>query len=250
MDNKRTEFLIFRAWKLRLFLGALVVVMAAAGWALYQVGTMQRDPIVRDAKVVGVRVGDAELRGRLAELEARNAELERQLVLAERSRQIDADAYAVFNAERSGLHDEILGLREELAFYRGILSPSADKVGLQAQDFDVEAQGGVGRYRFSLVMTQAGGKEQVARGAVRLVLEGRENGVARQLGLEELTQDGSAEIAYRFRYFQTVIGDLQLPERFVPERVVVKAVPASAPRLPLEWTFDWPNEATSSAGEG
>ena len=249
MDDKRTEFLIFPVWKLRLFLGALFVVMMVAGWVLYQVGTMQRNPPGGGAGVTEARVDNERLTSRLADLEARNAELERQLVLAERSRQIDAEAYAVFNAERSGLHDEILGLREELGFYRGILSPSADKVGLQAQDFDVEAQGGVGRYRFSLVMSQAGGTAQVARGVVRLILEGRENGVARQLGLEDLTQDGNAEIAYRFRYFQTVTGDLQLPERFVPERVVLKAVPASAPRLPLEWTFDWPNEAASSAGE-
>ena len=249
MDNKRTEFLIFRAWKLRLFLGALLVVMTAAGWTLYQVGTMQRSSPRGGVEVAEARIDNQQLTSRLADLEARNAELERQLAVAERSRQIDAEAYAVFNAERSGLHDEILGLREELAFYRGILSPSADKVGLQAQDFDVEAQGGAGRYRFSLVMTQAGGKEQVARGVVRLILEGRENGVVRQLGLEELTQDGNAEIAYRFRYFQTVTGDLQLPERFIPERVVLKAIPASAPRLPLEWTFDWPNETASSAGE-
>jgi hypothetical protein len=249
VDSKRTEFLIFRAWKLRLVAGVLSFAMVATGWILYQLGTAQGSGHADNGGVAELRAERDRLRGRLSELEARNAELERQLVLVERSRQIDAEAYAVFNQEHSGLYDEILGLREELAFYRGILSPDEGKIGLQAQDFDVKPMEGLGSYRFSLVLTQAGGKEQVARGSVRLVLEGREDGVPRQLDLKELTPNGEADIAYRFRYFQNLAGDLQLPERFVPERVVFKAVPTSAPRLPLEWTFDWPREAISRAEE-
>ena len=249
MDNKRTEFLIFRAWKLRLIAGVTLLAVTGGGWLLYQLGVYQGNGPSDNNGVMNLRAERDRLRGRLGELESRNAELERQLVLVERSRQLDAEAYAVFNQEHSGLYDEILGLREELAFYRGILAPGEGKVGLQAQDFDVKAEEGLGNYSFSLVLTQAGGKEQVARGSVRLVLEGREDGVPRRLALNELTPDGTADIAYRFRYFQNLSGELQLPERFVPERVVLKAVPTSAPRLPLEWTFDWPQEVISRAEE-
>lgn len=241
MDAKRTEFLIFRVWKLRLLLGLAVAAVILGGWELYRLGAARYGDGA-GAEVAALRAERSQLRQRVDALEGRNAELERKLALVERSRQIDAEAYAVFNQERSGLQNQIQGLQEELAFYRGIMTPAQGKVGIEVQDFDLKPALGAGRYRFSFMLTQAGGKDQLARGVVQLTLEGLLDGASKQLGLTELTQDGDAEIAYRFRYFQSIKGDLQLPEGFQPERIVLKAIPASAPKLPLEWTFDWPPE--------
>lgn len=247
MDANRTEILIYRVWRFRLLLGLAVVLVVIGGWQLYELGKAQSGGD-GGAAFASLRAERDNLRQRTAELETRSAELERQLAMLERGRQVDQQAYDVFRQESSGLQDEISGLREELAFYRGILAPAQNKVGLEAQNFDIESALGVGRYRYRFMLTQSGRNEQLARGKIQFTLEGLQDNATKQLGLTELSQNGDRDIAYRFRYFQAIEGDLQLPDGFVPERVVLKAIPASAPRLPLEWTFDWPT-GTSGSGE-
>ncbi len=222
-----------------------------AGWELYLLGRAPNDSFdnTEVTEVAALRAEQSRLRKQMDVLEARNTDLERKLALAERSRQIDAEAYAVFNQEQSGLQDQLSGLQEELAFYRGIMLPDKEKVGIEAQDFDLKLARGTGRYRFSFMLTQAGGKSQLARGVVHFRVDGVLDGKPKQLSSSELTQSGDTEIAYRFRYFQAIKGELQLPEGFDPERVVIKAIPASAPKLPLEWIFDWPPDVSGASGE-
>lgn len=246
---KRTEFLIFRAWKLRLLLALATVIVLVGGWELYRLG-VRHGGGDGGSGLLALRAERDGLGERVRELESRNMELEHQLALLEHSRRIDEQAYAVFKQERSGLQSEIQGLRDELAFYRGIMSPQQNKVGLEAQDFNVEAALGAGRYRYHFVVTQLGRNDQVARGRIEFELEGLQDAKPRRLGLAELSPDGGAAIEYRFRYFQAIDGQVQLPEGFIPERVLLKAVPATAPRLPLEWTFDWPLESGGASGEG
>lgn len=248
MDVKRTEFLIFRAWKLRLMLALAVLVVLVGGWELYRLG-VRHGGGDGGSGLAALRAERNALSERQRELETHNNELERQLALLEHSRRIDEQAYAVFKQERSGLQSEMQGLREELAFYRGIMSPQQDKVGLEAQNFDVEAALGTGRYRYRFVVTQLGRNDQVARGRIEFVLEGLQDAKPRQMTLSELSSDGGAAIEYRFRYFQTIEGQVYLPEGFIPERVLLKAIPATAPRLPLEWTFEWPLGSGGANGE-
>ncbi|HEY9199541.1 MAG TPA: DUF6776 family protein [Gammaproteobacteria bacterium] len=249
MNEKSTRPLIIEAWKLRLLLGLAAVAVLLTGWEAYRFGTAG-DHTARDGGIAALRAERSQLRQRVGALEMRNIELERKLVLAEQNRQIDAEAYAVFSQERSGLEDRIRGLQDELEIYRGIMSPEQGKIGLEAQHFDLKSALGTGRYRFSFMLTQSGAKDLVARGMVRLTLEGLQDGKPAQLGLTDLTENGEAGIAYRFRYFQAIKGVLQLPEDFQPERIVIKAIPASAPKLPLEWTFDWPPDAGGGTEEG
>lgn len=248
MNEKRSEFLIFEAWKLRLLLALSTAAVLLVGWELYRLGTPD-DDAGQDGEIAALRVERSQLRQRIDALEMHNIELERKLALVERSRQIDAEAYAVFSQERSGLEDRIRGLQEELSIYRGIMSPEQGKVGLEAQHFELKPALGAGRYRFSFMLTQSGAKDLAARGSVRLTLEGLQDGKPTQLSMTELTENGEAEIAYRFRYFQVIKSVLQLPDDFQPERIVLKAIPASAPKLPLEWTFDWPADADGETGE-
>lgn len=249
MDAKRTEFLIFSAWKLRLLSGLAVLAVALGGWEVYRLGAGVNDPNGEAMEVATLRAQQARLREQLNTLQAHSADLERKLALTERSRQIDAEAYAVFNQERMGLQDQLNGLQEELAFYRGIMSPSQAKVGIEAQDFDLKPARGTGRYRFSFMLTQSSGKDQLAKGVVRFSVEGVLDGKPKHLSLSELTQNGDTEFAYRFRYFQAIKGELQLPEGFQAERVVLKAIPTSAPKLPLEWIFDWPADMDGGSEE-
>jgi hypothetical protein len=248
VDTKRTEFLIFSAWKLRLLLGLAVLAVLLGGWELYRLGMPDQGEDGQDAELIALRAEQSRLRDQVDRLETLNAELEHKLALTVHSRKLDAEAYALFNQERSGLQNQLLGLQEELAFYRGVMSPDQGKVGIDAQDFDLKPSRGAGRYRFSFMLTQASGKEQIARGVVRFSVVGMLDGKSKSLSLTELTQSGDSEFSYRFRYFQAIKGELQLPEGFDAERVIIKAIPTSAPKLPLEWIFDWPSDDSGAGG--
>lgn len=248
MNGKRSELLILEKWKLWLLIGLAAVALLLAGWEIYRLG-MNGDGPDRTDEIAALRSERAHLRQRVDALEMRNEELESTLAQIESSRRIDAEAYALYTQERSGLEEQIRGLEEELAIYRGILSPERNKVGLEAQNFELKPALGIQRYRYSFMLTQGGIKNPVARGTIRLTLEGLQNGKPRQLGLTDLTENGDADIAYRFRYFQVIKGVLQLPDDFQAERIVIKAIPASAPKLQLEWTFDW-SPATGGGTEG
>ena len=239
MNGKQTELVVVEKGKLRLLLVLAAAAALVAAWAFYRLG-MTDDGAEQADEIAALRAERALLRQRVDALEMRNEEMERKLAMIESSRRIDAEAYALYTQERSGLEEQIRGLEEELAIYRGILSPERNKVGLEAQNFEVKPALGTQRYRYSFMLTQGGTKNPVARGMLRLTLEGLQDGKPRQLGLADLSENGNTDIAYRFRYFQVIKGVLQLPEGFQPERIALKAIPASAPKLPLEWAFDWP----------
>ena len=60
-------------------------------------------------------------------------------------------------------------------------------------------------------------------------------------------QAGAAEVAYSFRYFQQVEGDIVLPRGVKPVRVIARLLPASG--AAVEQSFTW-GEATAPAGAG
>jgi len=58
--------------------------------------------------------------------------------------------------------------------------------------------------------------------------------------VSESGRDKAEAIKFRFRYFQNIIGELQLPEGFVPREVMVVAQSSGLNAQRLEKTFDWP----------
>ncbi|WJW75135.1 hypothetical protein QVG61_11665 [Thiohalobacter sp. IOR34] len=240
----KSELFVYQAWKLRAALLLFALVGLLGGWQLYGLG--QRDAA---AELQRLRAERQRLEARLAEMDAENGELVRRLAVLERSQQVDRQAHAALRQDRAALEAEIQSLREELGFFRGIMSPETARAGLRAQGFMVEPTGADNRYRFRMVMVQVKKNDRVARGVVRLTVEGRQAGELKQLPLQAISTTGRKEIKYRFRYFQPMEGEWRLPADFVPERVNVKALAVPPSRTPLEWTFEWPADGGSRPRE-
>ena len=241
LDASKTEVFVYRVWKLRAALVVLAVAGVLGGWQLYLIGHRHAD-----ADIAALSVERERLRERLAEAEAQNAELVRRIARLERARQIDEQAYAEFRAERAKLGAELQELREELSFYRGIMSPAEARVGLQVQGFQAEPAGEGGRYQVRMVIVQVRRNDRVARGNLKIEVEGRQGGRPRTLPLEKVSVAGRKAVKYRFRYFQPVEDEWRFPDGFQPERVNVKAFPAGRRDKPLEWTFGWPETEENS----
>ena len=136
------------------------------------------------------------------------------------------------------IQSDNLALREELGFYRGIVS-SDDSKGISIQAFVVEREGKTDAYRYSLVLTRNMRNGKVVSGTVNFSISGEMDGNLKQLALKDVSNPATRGLEFEFKHFQRLEGRLRLPRGFVPHRVYVKVhTPGNRPPS-LEKTFDW-----------
>lgn len=224
-------------WKTRLLLVMLLVVLVLAGWALFEYGRFSAGydsiEVTQEHQVLLSHVKD---------LDEQIEKLREEKAVLERAAQIERKAYDELDTTLKVLQAEILELKEELAFYRGIVSPRQSAEGLHLQRFKLEANGQPRGYRYKVILTQVLKNDITARGSIQLSIAGRQGGDAKVLGLRDVTDKQVRELEYRFKYFQNLEGDIQLPEGFQPLRVTVSVQPRNSrnDQKTIEKTFDWP----------
>lgn len=231
-----------RPWRLWLLLALLPLLLAAVARGALEYG---REQAALDFSVLEAR--NEGLQKRLGELEAENRGLRERTVVLERTAQVDRRAHDEVRADLDALQGEIAELTEELAFYRGIVSPGEVEPGLRVQEL-LLTPGGDRFYRYRLVLTQVLNHDRRAEGRVALRVEGFEGGEAARYPFEEL--GGGDNPRFGFKYFQNIEGDIRLPAGFSPTRVVVDVKPSGKGKKkrrpkPFSRAFDWPSEAAS-----
>lgn len=215
---------------------ALLIILAA-GVTAYLYGHRQGGIDLAEATTTA-EAATAEV----ARLESELRALRARLASAERSGQVDGRAHSELRAVLATQNDEILALREELEFYRGIVSPTDSRRGLRVHDFRVYPMGDGGAYRFRLVLIQAMQHDRQAQGTAQVTVVGTRDGAAVRLALAELGDHPADGIPYDFRYFQEFDGDILLPGDFVPNRVEVDLTSRSARDGSVNQVFDWVEE--------
>ena len=182
----------------------------------------------------------AALAAKLAEERAQSDELRRQLAIVETSGDIDRATYSQVESSLGELQAQIQAQEEELVFYRGIVSPQDRVAGLRIQSLEVLPSDGEGRYFVRLLLIQSIVHSRSVAGAVKLQLEGLQNGQIASFDAAELVAPGEPyDMAYEFRYFQGLETELALPVGFEPQRVAVEIWPSEARAERINQTFEW-----------
>lgn len=222
--------------RVRVLLAAAVVLLVAFGYLCFELGRYWAGYSLLDHRSVVEE--NEELRAAHA---AAAADLERELAILRTSREIDRETYAQVEATLTRLETTIQAQEEELAFYRGIVSPQDGHAGLRIQSLEVLPGDRERRYMLRLVLVQAIVHSRRVSGVVKLRVEGILDGAAASFGLEELgdEQPGPAELAYEFRYFEPLERELVLPVGFAPTNVVVEVSPREPRGDRLTQTFEW-----------
>ena len=130
---------------------------------------------------------------------------------------------------------EMLKLREELDFYRNIISPANKTGGLQIQRLYIMPGSDAGQYRYKLVLIQALKHERAVDGRVQFEVVGDRGGAASKLRFPESERG----INFSFKYFQDIEGKWDLPVGFRPRAVIVRVL-ATDRNNGTEETFPWP----------
>lgn len=178
----------------------------------------------------------------LAGAQTLTASLREKVARLERRHQVDTEAYHEVDLEMRRIQDQILALREEVMFYRRIMSADRGR-GLSIQTLAIKPEGVGERYHFELVLTRAINNDRVAEGSVALTISGERGGRPAELSHASVIESGEGRLEFRFKYFQRLEGLFSLPPDFVPRRVFVKVDAKGENQARVEQSFEWPEEA-------
>jgi hypothetical protein len=217
-----------RPWLWVLFL----VAFGAWSWQMFQYGQ----------KRVGVDVSRSSqaqerLLERVAELEQERDALRAAAARFERLGQIDRAAADGVKSEVKALQEERAELKREVAFLKTLVSRSEGKE-LLLEEFRL-TKGGERIYLFEVTLSKGAGDEEIVSGQVVLRVKGRVEGRSKTLGMEALTDGKRSNFGIRFKNFQKLKAELQLPDEFEPAVIEVGVTTDGKGFKSFEQAFDW-----------
>ena len=216
--------------KLLLAGSILSAIFLAAGW-IYNYG-LSTAGFERSSATQKQEQLQEQVKKRQAEI----AELRESLARAQRSVQMNETAFQELDRSLKASAQEIVKLREELNFYRNIISPSDKKSGLRIQNLSIESTGTANQYRYKLVLIQALKHEQTINGSASFEIAGVQGG---QDSVVSIPGSDGQSIKVSFKYFQDIEGQFELPKNFKPQRVKVNVKPTHGAQT-VEETYAWP----------
>ncbi|GJM05000.1 MAG: hypothetical protein DHS20C09_09910 [marine bacterium B5-7] len=173
-------------------------------------------------------------------LDVENKKLREQVVILERSTQIDNQAATSLQSDIKALQDQVYRLKGELEFYEGIMSATTDSKGLNIQGFHIQSTDQENLYYFKLVLTNVAKSAKVIEVTMDMSIEGM-NGVESQiLSLDRVITGSKLEREIKFKNFERIEGNLNFPEGFKPLRVVVDLRQKGTKRSAVKRVFEWP----------
>ena len=177
---------------------------------------------------------------RIEELETRNHNLVQKNAHLEGGSKIERDAYELANQELVRLQQELLAQKEELVFYRGIVSPKDAALGVNLQSFEVRKKNSQNHYSVKMILTKSGKSTKKISGGANVVIRGEDGGSVSELKLTDLALENSKiGTKFAFRYFQVFEGDIALPEGFEPFEVEIGIKPTTKKVKSFSETISW-----------
>ncbi len=167
-----------------------------------------------------------------------NTALHERVAILERAQQVEGKAYEDVDVHLRSLQDEVLALKEEVAFYRGIVSAGKEK-GLKIQTFVVDKETSPGAYRFHLVLTQQLKRIKMISGTVKLNVMDGQNGKPTGLLLSDMSGQQADSLKFEFKFFQRIEGRFTLPDGFKPDRLQIEVVSSGKKPASVQKSFEW-----------
>jgi hypothetical protein len=173
-------------------------------------------------------------------LEAENKQLKEQVVMLERSNQIDNQVSAKLQSDIRSMQDELYTLKGELEFYQGIMSSTNGTKGLNVQGLHVQSTNEDQLYHFKLVLTNVAKSDRVTEVTMDMSIEGMNEAGSKVLSLDQVIAGNQLNRQIKFKNFKRIEGSLSFPNGFKPLRVVVDIQQKGFKNSTIQKIFDWP----------
>lgn len=167
-----------------------------------------------------------------------NYSLRQQLAYQEQAVVIEREACSALMQELRECVRDGSDMQEQLAFYRGIVSPGQARAGVRIFGLDLSpANDEV--YQLELRLLQSGRRRRDVKGTAEFRLQGLRGNDAVTLSQDELTAGEAFDGSFTFRYYQELFGQIRVPADIKPLRLIVTVQVRGKSAKPVEQTYLW-----------
>jgi hypothetical protein len=203
-------------WRIPLVLAMLAGGLALAWWT-YNEG-MRIAGFER-----GVTIDELhDLRGRVAVLENENVGLRSLAAQSDRKLQIEQATQGDLNKSLKTIQDENAHLKEDVAFFRKLMSVDKSDSVLSIYRVKVENSVLPGEYRYQLLLLQGGQREKEFQGKVQLLVNLQQDGKKTVMTLPAATGKDAQMFNLNFKFYQRVEGAFQVPPKSQVKNIQVR----------------------------
>ena len=216
----------------RVLIGAMILVCA---YLVYEFGRIQANYNVVDAGHERQEYVD-----RIAVLDAKIVVLKEKVAQLETNRDMDQAAYKDVETGLVTLQSKIQEQTNEIAFYRGIVSPADGVAGLRVQDLRLTRADNERAYMVRLVLVQSLKHDRTVSGDVGLFVEGVQDGNDVSYPYAQLMgEKADSSWSFKFRYFQDFDREIILPDGFTPESIKIEVRSKTRSISSIEESYSW-----------
>jgi hypothetical protein len=177
---------------------------------------------------------------RITVLDAELVALKEDVAQLETNRDMDRAAYKDVEIGLVTLQSKIQEQTNEIAFYRGIVSPADGVAGLRVQDLRLTRADTERAYMVRLVLVQSLKHDRTVSGDVGLIVEGVQDGNDVSYPYSQLLgKQSDSSWPFKFRYFQDFDREIILPDGFTPENIKIEVRSKTRSISSIEESYSW-----------
>ena len=213
----------------------LLVVFTGSVLVSYYLGHFRGGALQQQAKAEA-----ASLKTELADSQIQVKSLQQSLANIELGAEVDRQANEEVRQQVIELKERIAVLDEENSFYKGLMAPSETRKGLTIGAVEITDTESPRKYNYKVVMQQLATNHTLLSGSLTFTVFGRsaEQPVSYNIGQISDQYKGSS-IKLRYKYFQTITGELVLPDGFEPEAIELVANSTGKNATTVKKRFGW-----------
>ena len=210
-----------------LALTLIVVTVAAVTW--WFVDARQKNTGGSPASSTEQRT---DVPGAVQRLTSENSELQSAMEALRRQAQIDMAAQKELSRNLTQLQEDNAHLKEEVSFFRSIMSSGKLPEGVSVQSFRIEADALPNEYRFNVLLVQGGLRERDFVGRAQLMVNLQKDGATTVLTLPE-DEKSAPLFAVNLKYYQRLEGRFKVPAGMVVKSAQLRVTDKSTGQVRL-----------------
>lgn len=165
-------------------------------------------------------------------LQAKAVHLESQL-------QVATAAQSNLAKEMASMQDETMRLKEEVAFYKSILTEGGTTGVPKIHSVKLSKGTRAGEYQYQILLVQSGRHDKLVQGSLQLVLNGMQDGKPMAHHVEPAGQQKGIKV--NFKYYQRIEGLFSVPPQSSSQTLQVQYVAMGGTQATLTQTANLPN---------
>ena len=181
--------------------------------------------------------------GELETAKRNTSELELLVGGLKQQLQIDQTAYGDLKVSLKQSARDMTNLRDELNFYRNILSPDQSSTQVQIDQFSINPMDVPDSYEYRMTLIQTKHHDKQMIGTLEVAIEGEEDGIRK---IVDVGIFGTPPPVLNFKYYQKVRGVFSIPPGFKATGITLKFTARDSEEHLVSEVHPWPEVSANA----